>query len=192
MAARSRNERGQFAPEARGMCEIGAADEPEGPNLQSVRRCRSAGTEWPEAGRARFLHALAMTCNVRLACTAGETSHTTAYRHRRQDAGFRRAWRQAIGEGYARLEIEMLERALIAETRVRAAIAEVESDKEALELLAKYPARAAETLYRAHRQTALEEDLAADADPDGEDALAALRERIEAIRQEIAAESDPA
>ncbi|HYZ49210.1 MAG TPA: hypothetical protein VE567_09990, partial [Sphingomonas sp.] len=80
---------------------------------------------------------------------------------------------------------EMLERALIAEDRVRGALADAESDRDALELLAKHPSRVAELLYRVHRQTALEHDEALDDDPDGEQALAAIKERVDRLRERL-------
>ena len=114
-------------------------------------------------------------------------SDSGVYALRRRDAAFRRDWRAAIAEGYARLEIEMLERALIAEERVRGALAEAATDKEALDMLARHPQRVAELLYRAHRQTALEHDGAADDDPDGEKALAEIRDRVDKLRARLLA-----
>lgn len=140
---------------------------------------------WTPGKRARFIEALAATCNVQAACRAVGMSDSGVYALRRRDAGFRRQWRAAIAEGYARLELEMLERALIAEETMRGALGLAEDEKEKLSLLGRYPQRVAELLYKAHRQTALEEDGAADDDPDGEKALALIRERIERVRERL-------
>jgi hypothetical protein len=165
---------------------MGEAKAPSRAQLMSVMTGREGRQKrWTERKRARFLQVLAATCNVQAACRDVKMSDSGAYGLRRRDATFRRDWRAAIAEGYARLEIEMLERALIAEERVRGALADAATDKDALDMLAKHPQRVAELLYRAHRQTALEHDGAADDDPDGEKALAEIRERVDKLRARL-------
>lgn len=62
--------------------------------------------------RSRFLEMLAETANVRLSAkTAGVTS-VEVYLHRKASKAFREQWARALGEGYVRLEAEMLAEAL--------------------------------------------------------------------------------
>ena len=59
-----------------------------------------------------FFAELADTCNVvRSAKAAGFTANW-AYRKRKTDAGFRAGWARAIAEGYAKLELVLLDRAM--------------------------------------------------------------------------------
>ena len=59
-----------------------------------------------------FFAELADTCNVvRSAKAAGFTANW-AYRKRKMDAGFRAGWARAIAEGYAKLELVLLDRAM--------------------------------------------------------------------------------
>ena len=75
------------------------------------KRRASAQTITPEQIET-FYVSLAETCNVvRSARTAGFSS-SWAYKLRRQDAAFRTGWAQAVREGYAKLELVLLERAM--------------------------------------------------------------------------------
>ena len=59
-----------------------------------------------------FFATLADTCNVvRSAKAAGFTANW-AYRKRKADAGFRAGWARAVAEGYAKLELVLLDRAM--------------------------------------------------------------------------------
>lgn len=59
-----------------------------------------------------FFATLAETCNVVRSAKAAGFAANWAYRKRKRDAGFRRAWAEAVREGYARLELVLLERAI--------------------------------------------------------------------------------
>jgi hypothetical protein len=56
------------------------------------------------AARQRFLLALSATANVRLAARAAGFSHASFYARRRSDPVFAREWRDALAQGYDRLE----------------------------------------------------------------------------------------
>ena len=60
----------------------------------------------------RFLSTLAQTCNVTRSARAAGFCTDWAYRRRKKDAGFRNAWAEAVREGYAKLELVLLERAI--------------------------------------------------------------------------------
>ena len=59
-----------------------------------------------------FFDTLADTCNVTRSAKAAGFRPMTAYRKRRTDAAFRARWGQAVREGYAKLELVLLERAM--------------------------------------------------------------------------------
>ena len=76
------------------------------------------------AGKARpdrrqmdiFLDALAESSNVAASARAAAISANAMYRERRRNAGFAARWHEALCEGFARLEAELLAEALIAPT----------------------------------------------------------------------------
>lgn len=190
---RARDQRGRFLPEERVRMDWRKTEPPCSPGLSEVRsvqvREASRPESWTEDRRATFLEELGATCNITQAARAAGMSVRGAYFLRDRDASFRLGWRRALAQGYARLEVEMLERALIAETCLRGALAESGTDREALKVLNEHPQRVSELLYRTHRQTAIEQD-GADDDPDGEEALARVRERIARLRERIAEEQE--
>lgn len=59
-----------------------------------------------------FFATLADTCNVVRSARAAGFTPNWAYRKRKTDAAFRNGWAQAVREGYARLELVLLERAM--------------------------------------------------------------------------------
>ncbi|MFN3621163.1 hypothetical protein, partial [Sphingorhabdus sp.] len=62
--------------------------------------------------RARFLDHLAETANVSASARAAGVSSISVYAERRRSPAFREAWAQALTEGYARLETDLLAEAL--------------------------------------------------------------------------------
>ena len=62
--------------------------------------------------RKAFLEHLAATCNVVRSAQAAGIHYRTAYRTRMEDPAFRADWGRALEQGYARLEMIVLERAM--------------------------------------------------------------------------------
>jgi hypothetical protein len=60
--------------------------------------------------RKAFLATLAATSNVTASAKAASVTTTRAYDARRKDAGFYRAWQEALCEGYEHLEMSLLQR----------------------------------------------------------------------------------
>lgn len=75
--------------------------------LQLRRATRGRLTQ---AAKQAFLLALSASANIRLAAAAAGFSHSAFYRLRERDPGFAREMRLALEEGYARLELALLER----------------------------------------------------------------------------------
>jgi hypothetical protein len=74
---------------------------------------------WTPAKEEKFFHELAMVCNVQAALrSVGMFRASRAvYQRRKRDPEFRANWDEAIGESYAMLELEMLERGRLGENR---------------------------------------------------------------------------
>lgn len=70
-----------------------------------------------ENTKARFLEALAETCNVTLACRAAGISNSQAYSWRKEDALFEERWAYALDEGIDLLEAEAHRRAFQGTTK---------------------------------------------------------------------------
>ena len=67
---------------------------------------------WTVTRRNDFLAMLAQTANVRVAVRSVGMSEQGAYKLRKRDPAFARAWGEALCEGYNKLEMLMLQRAL--------------------------------------------------------------------------------
>ena len=77
-----------------------------------VQRVRGRRKLFGKARQRLFLDHLAATCNVRLAAAAAGVSPQCVYQRRERDADFRARWGAAIEEGYAALELRLLEAAM--------------------------------------------------------------------------------
>lgn len=64
-----------------------------------------------DARRAAFLEHLAITSSVKKSMTVAGIANSTLYAWKNSDPDFEVAWMKALAEGYALLEMEMLERA---------------------------------------------------------------------------------
>jgi hypothetical protein len=73
------------------------------------RKLRAGG--WTKDKRERFLRHLAHTSNVAASARVVGMSVSGLYKLRDRDAAFRKAWAEALAEGYVQLEMEMLRRA---------------------------------------------------------------------------------
>ena len=67
--------------------------------------------QWCDETEEKFLDCLAASCNVTVACAEAGVAHTTVYRQRRQRADFAQKWQAALEQGYARLELALVEAA---------------------------------------------------------------------------------
>lgn len=104
----TRDARGMVPPSGWGYLDGVALVVRGGPGRRtSIRRARVDG--WSPAVETRFLRVLAGTCNVLAACREIRMTQASAYGHRKQWPAFAKLWDAAIEEGYARLEIALLE-----------------------------------------------------------------------------------
>lgn len=94
-----------------------------------VRKVRHEG--WTLERQAIFFRHLGATCNVRFAAAQAGPSACTAYLKRQTDPVFLERWRQALEEGYVRIEAMLIARAggtADADALARAAAAEAAGD----------------------------------------------------------------
>ncbi|SMF68116.1 hypothetical protein [Allosphingosinicella indica] len=133
------------------------------PRIVAVARER-----WDKATEDAFFMALAEGCNVSRAAAAAGVSDSAAYRRRRTRAAFRARWAAALSEGYARLELVLLERAM------QGVVKEITRPDGSTDVVREYSNQTALALLRMHRDAA----HAADSEPEGAE-LAELRAKIE-------------
>ena len=109
---------------------------------------RTSGTRktprWNQTRQQIFLDHLAASANVRASERRAGMSAGSAYRLRAQSPEFRHAWQAALQEGYGRLELAMLERAMTGTVK------RVEKGGEVTETV-EYSDRLAMALLAAHR-----------------------------------------
>ena len=130
----------------------------------AARRRVRVARDWTRAKEARFLSALGDTCNVTLAAKIAGVANSTVYSHRAKDAAFRKGWDVALAQGYARLELEMLERAINGSVRTikvggQEQVVVEHSDRVGLMLLKMHRdrAEAPERVARDAAETSVEE-----------------------------------
>jgi hypothetical protein len=76
-----------------------------------AKRIKTGGSQWSEEAEEQFLDVLASSANVRMAAAATGFTTPTAYWHRRRRPDFAARWSEALAQGYARLEILLVEAA---------------------------------------------------------------------------------
>jgi hypothetical protein len=99
---------------------------------------------WSQTRQQIFLDHLAASSNVAASERRAGMSAGSAYRLRVQSPEFREAWQAALQEGYGRLELGMLERAM------KGTVKRVEKGGEVTETV-EYSDRLAMALLSAHR-----------------------------------------
>lgn len=130
------------------------------------KRRASAQTITPEQIETFFL-TLAETCNVVRSARTARFSANWAYRRRRFDAAFRNSWAAAVREGYARLELVLLERAIKGTPKL------VKTARGTDRVMREYSTALAVALLRRHSETA--DSLAHEP---SDDELKEVRDRI--------------
>lgn len=116
-----------------------------------------------------FLAALAETSNVTRSAEIAQVSPGRAYKVRREDPEFRRAWREALCEGYDHLEMEVLRRLREGDFNHAGG--------------GKFDFASALRILHAHRGTVGAERMRQDAE--GEEAVfAAINAKIDAMRRD--------
>ena len=114
-----------------------------------------------------FLITLGDSCNVARSARVAGFSASWAYRLRKRDAGFRRDWAEAVREGYAKLELVLLERAMKGTPRA------IMRRDGSIAIIREYSTQLAVALLKKHADAAAEASY-----EHGEDELREVRDRI--------------
>ena len=141
---------------------------------------------WNKEKEAEFLGALEETCNVTAAAAIASVSVSSAYRRRRSHAAFRIGWHEAIGVAYQRLELALIERALVGTEKI------VRRKDGSEEVIREYPNAIALTLLRMHRDTATEAIRADEPPSDIDEIRSRLLERLRRMDERDAPEPEEA
>jgi hypothetical protein len=75
-------------------------------------RVETGGRQWSDEAETLFFDHLAASCNVTTSAAAAGFAHTTVYRYRLTRPEFAARWQAALCQGYARLELALLNAAL--------------------------------------------------------------------------------
>jgi hypothetical protein len=76
-----------------------------------AQRIKTGGAQWSDEAEELFLDVLASSCNVTMAAEATGFHTQTAYRMRRLRPDFAARWKEALIQGYIRLEFALVQAA---------------------------------------------------------------------------------
>jgi hypothetical protein len=149
------------------------SDSPDGQQPSSRRRVGA-----PKNWRTTFLATLADTSNITAAAQTAKISLSWVYKTRREDPEFKRQWFDALCEGYDNLEMDLLLRLRIGESKE--ADAPKFDNAIAFRLLSQH--RESVARFKAQREEESEEEILASINAK----LDAMRERERAVSRMIA------
>lgn len=140
---------------------------------------------WTIAKQRDFLATLAETANIARSARAVGMSEQGAYALRRRDEGFRRAWMEALSEGFDKLELMLLDRAMngtprehLLPTGAKKVVTEF-SEALALKLLAQHRGTVQQARRDEARLAVARTDLSAVVTVDAEEVRADLIAKLE-------------
>lgn len=131
---------------------------------------------WTAAKEDIFFDRLGQSCNVLLSAKAAGVRPQAAYHRRSEDAKFRAKWDAALSDGYAQLELVMLERALLGVEKV------VTARNGDTRIMRAYNDRLGLTLLKMHRDAVAEYDAGVDQE-DYQEACERIIARLERLRE---------
>ncbi|WP_343346165.1 hypothetical protein WJT74_01825 [Sphingomicrobium sp. XHP0239] len=152
-------------------------------------RMKSKPNRISKAQDTAFFDHLAASCNVKRSAQAAGISPQHCYSRRRSDAAYRRRWEDALAEGYAKLELALLERAILGSEKVTTAYDEEKKEVRST-VVREYSNALAMSLLKMHRETV---ELASQARGAGFDeqavreARAAIETKLELLSARAAA-----
>ena len=112
MKATRKGARRRSAPPCAGAASATPRAKPPREKSAREKSAREKSVKLRRDLQARFLDALAESSNVLGSARAAGVAEATIYDWRAADEGFRALWDRALDSGYARLEMELLRRAL--------------------------------------------------------------------------------
>jgi hypothetical protein len=131
---------------------------------------KTGGYQWSDEAEEGFFDQLAASCNVRASAAAVGFTAFTVYRQRRMRADFAAKWQAALEQGYARLEMALVEAA-------NDSLAGVTFDAD--RPIPKMSVEQAMNVLRAHRNEVRGDGQKGPGNPGGPPRLEEVRARIE-------------
>lgn len=147
---------------------------------------RPAG--WTGDKRKLFLAMLGTCLNVRRAAGAVGLSCSAAYQLKRRDPDFARGWAEALDEGYANLELEMLRQAIEGWERTETTRETPDGPIRHVKIIHSYPHNVAMRLLQAHREEVLAFRHAEAERREDEDVGARVRAHMDMVRGRLIAQ----
>lgn len=123
------------------------SDQASPPPRRAYRR-----RQWTAARTDLFFAQLAETVNVTRAAERADIPVSSVYLRRRKDPAFAARWLEALDEGYARLEMLLLEQSVNGFERVET-VADGDGAVKQVKTVRSFPHGVALTLLRLHRDT---------------------------------------
>ncbi|MCE7798661.1 hypothetical protein LWE61_19190 [Sphingobium sufflavum] len=146
------------------------------------------GWRWTKRAEDRFFAELALTANISHAAKQVGTSGQGAHARRRSNAAFAARWLEALDEGYAALEMLMLDQSLHGAERtetVRDAEGKVKQEKS----VRSFPHAVAIRLLQSHRETVERyRGMAAQRIEDDPAAVARFHEELDRVQARLMAD----
>jgi hypothetical protein len=127
------------------------------PKRRAKPKAKPKRETWTAEMKRTFLANLAATANVQASIRAIGMSESAVYRLRQRSPEFRAEWMAALREGYARLELMVLERAMNGTPKPIVYAGQIVGQ------VTEYSDRLALTLLTAHREAVMGEGTAAKA-----------------------------
>lgn len=110
------------------------------------------GRRWNKAKEAIFFEALAATCNVAHSAEMAGMGKCGAYQRKQRDPAFAAAWRQALGIGFAELEMQLLRQSLNGSIRTETVIDSATGAAKQVKTVHSFPHNVGIRLLLVHRE----------------------------------------
>ena len=152
-----------------------------------MKRRRNSITE---AQLEVFFTELAETCNVKHSCEKAGISPQRCYERRKDDAGFRQRWGEALAQGYNKLEMVLLERALVGSEKTTTVTDEkggADQVSTRTTKVTEYNNALAMSLLKLHRDTVREHEDSQIGELEVEDARARIVAKLDRIKAKVEA-----
>lgn len=135
-----------------------------------------------------FFNTLADTCNVKHSCETAGISPQRCYEKRKDDAAFRDRWAEALAQGYNKLEMVLLERALIGSEKITTVTDDKGGTSETSTRTTKvteYNNALAMSLLKMHRDTVREHEESEISELEVEEARERIIAKLDRIKTKV-------
>lgn len=146
---------------------------------------RGSARRWTKDRQLAFAATLAVCLNVTRAAEAVGMSPRSAYLLKQRDAGFARAWAEALDLGYSDLEFEMLRQSVQGSERTETVRDGGSGDIKQIKVVRSFPHGLAIRLLQAHREEVVAFRLAQMERQDDEAVMARVQAHMDLVRERL-------